>query len=81
MIDENIVDLVAYAYRTGLIEKEDITYSLNTILMQLGLTELEGSEEDVIKKSESIDQKKIDDGTYLEGTMKDLCKYAADNKI
>lgn len=81
MIDKNIIDLVAYAYRTGLIEKEDIVYSLNTILMQFSLTELEGTEDDVIKEAESIDQKKIDDGTYLEDTMKVLCQYAADNKI
>ena len=81
MIDKNIVNLVAYAYRTGLIEKEDIVYSLNTILMQFNLTELDGTEEDVIKEAESIDQKKIDDGTFLEDTMKVLCQYAADNKI
>ncbi len=81
IIDKNIVNLVAYAYRTGLIEKEDIVYSLNTILMQFSLTELEGTEDDVIKEAESIDQKKIDDGTYLEDTMKVLCRYAADNKI
>lgn len=81
MIDKNIVDLVAYAYRTGLIEKEDIMYSLNTILMQFDLTQLEGTQEDVIQEAARIDQKEIDDGTYLEETMKVLCKYASDNKL
>lgn len=81
IIDKNIVNLVAYAYRTGLIEKEDITYSLNTILMELDLTSLEGSEEDVLQEAESIDAKKIDDGTYLEDVLKTLCQYAAENNI
>ena len=41
-------DLVAYALKTGLIEEADIIWALNTVTLELGISEVTATREDVI---------------------------------
>lgn len=73
--------LVAYALRTELIEKEDIIYAVNSLLMILGQDSAEFEIDEIEKLSEGIDKTTIDDGTFLEGVLKELDDYAAANGL
>ena len=73
--------LVAYALRTELIEKEDIIYAVNSLLIILGQDSAEFEIDEIEKLSEGIDKAAIDDGTYLEGVLKELDDYAAANGL
>ena len=67
-ITENIKSLVEYGISTGLIEKEDKTYTTNQLLMLFGLDEIE---EDVTAKEASLEQilKEMLDYAYEKGLM------------
>ncbi len=73
--------LVAYGLRTELIEKEDIIYAVNSLLIILGQDSAEFEIDEIEKLSEGIDKATIDDGTYLEGVLKELDDYAAANGL
>jgi len=73
--------LVAYALRTELIEKEDIIYAVNSLLIILGQDSAEFEIDEIEKLSEGIDKAAIDDGTFLEGVLKELDDYAAANGL
>ncbi|MBP3273869.1 MAG: UDP-glucose--hexose-1-phosphate uridylyltransferase [Butyrivibrio sp.] len=73
--------LVAYGLRTELIEKEDIIYAVNSLLIILGQDSVEFEIDEIEKLSEGIDKAAIDDGTYLEGVLKELDDYAAANGL
>ncbi|MBP3279509.1 MAG: UDP-glucose--hexose-1-phosphate uridylyltransferase [Butyrivibrio sp.] len=73
--------LVAYGLRTELIEKEDIIYAVNSLLIILGQDSAEFEIDEIEKLSEGIDKAAIDDGTYLEGVLKELDDYAAANGL
>lgn len=73
--------LVAYGLRTELIEKEDIIYAVNSLLIILGQDSAEFEIDEIEKLSEGIDNAAIDDGTYLEGVLKELDDYAAANGL
>ncbi len=73
--------LVAYALRTELIEKEDIIYAVNSLLIILGQDSAEFEIDEIEKLSEDIDKVSIDDGTFLEGVLKELDDYAAANGL
>ena len=73
--------LVAYGVRTGLVEKEDIIYTLNTILIQMGLDSAEFEIEDIEKLASELPESEINDGTLLEGILKELNDYAAMNGL
>ena len=69
--------LVAYGLRTELIEKEDIIYAVNSLLIILGQDSAEFEIDEIEKLSEGIDKEAIDNGTFLEGVLKELDDYAA----
>ena len=88
-------DLVAYALKTGLIEEADIIWALNTVTLELGITEVTATREDVIAEADSIafdeteaseDQKvnalgMVSDGTYLENVLASLDDYAVEHGL
>lgn len=90
-----VKDLVAYALKTGLIEEADIIWALNTVTLELGITEVTATREDVIAEADSIafdeteaseDQKvnalgMVSDGTYLESVLAALDDYAVEHGL
>ncbi|MBE5823109.1 MAG: UDP-glucose--hexose-1-phosphate uridylyltransferase [Butyrivibrio sp.] len=72
-----VKNLVAYALKTGLIEEEDIIYSVNSLLIILGQDSAEFDTDEIKGLSANIDQAAIDDGTFLEAVLKELDDYAA----
>ena len=75
-IQEAINKLVAYGLKTGLIEKEDIIYTVNSLLILLGLDSADYEEADIEKLAQGIDTAAIDSGAYLEAVLKELDDYA-----
>ncbi len=76
-----VKNLVAYALKTGLIEEEDIIYSVNSLLIILGQDSAEFDTDEIKGLSANIDQAAIDDGTFLEAVLKELDDYAAENGL
>ena len=76
-----VKNLVAYALKTGLIEEEDIIYSVNSLLIILGQDSAEFDTDEIKGLSANIDQAAIDDGTFLEAVLKELDDYAAANGL
>ena len=86
---------MAYALKTGLIEEADIIWALNTVTLELGITEVTATREDVIAEADSIafdeteaseDQKMnalgmVSDGTYLENVLAALDDYAVEHGL
>lgn len=80
-IQNALTKLVAYGYKTGLIEKEDIIYTINTLLIDLKLDSFEGTENDVIAEAENFADSDLEAGTLLENILKDIDDYAAANNL
>ncbi|MBQ7657723.1 MAG: UDP-glucose--hexose-1-phosphate uridylyltransferase [Butyrivibrio sp.] len=78
---ESINKLVAYALATGLIEKEDIIYAVNSILLNLGLdsADYEIADIEALAGEISLDEKEL--SAYLEGVLKEIDDYAAKNGL
>ncbi len=87
--------LVAYAYKTGLIEETDIIWALNTVVLNLKINEVTATKAEVMDEADRIpfdevelrEDKKSDalgmvsDGSYLETVLKVLDDYAVDNGL
>ena len=78
---ESVNKLVAYALATGLIEKEDIIYAVNSILLNLGLdsADYEIADIEALAGEISLDEKEL--SAYLEGVLKEIDDYAAENGL
>lgn len=76
MIYKNIRNLVTYGLQTGLIEKDDITYTINAYLE---LFQLEDYEDGDTKQLFHIDKGEVT--VDLEQTLCALMNYACENKI
>ena len=78
---ESVKKLVAYALATGLIEKEDIIYAVNSILLNLGLdsADYEIADIEALAGEISLDEKEL--SAYLEGVLKEIDDYAAKNGL
>ena len=70
--------LTEYALATGLIEKEDVIYTVNSLLGALGIDDYPGTREEIMEGAAGLDQDKIKDGTLLEGILRDIIDFAAD---
>lgn len=81
MINNAVNKLVAYALYTGLIEKEDIVYTVNSLLIELGLDSAEYEIADIEKMAKEIPSDEAALGQYLEGVLKELDDYAAANGL
>ncbi len=78
---ESVNKLVAYALATGLIEREDIIYAVNSILLNLGLdsADYEIADIEALAGEISLDEKEL--SAYLEGVLKEIDDYAAKNGL
>ncbi len=77
MYFDAVKKLVAYGLKTGLIEKEDVIYAVNSLLIILEQDSIEFDAAEIERVADSIPQAGIDDGTYLEAVLKELDDYAA----
>ncbi|WP_035769242.1 UDP-glucose--hexose-1-phosphate uridylyltransferase [Butyrivibrio sp. NC2002] len=80
-IQEAITKLVGYGVKTNLVPKEDIIYTVNSLIMTLGLDEYEGSKEDIISESEKIGDDEIESGEFLQKTLADILDYACEKGL
>ena len=71
-VDNAITRLAGYGLYTGLIEEDDIIYTVNQILMNLEKDSYEGSREEVIAYASTLNEERIAAGTELEETLKEL---------
>lgn len=77
-IQEDIKKLVAYGLKTGLVEKEDITFTINSLLE---LFELEEFEENKENGAESEIKSQDADVEELEAILGRMMDYAYDNGV
>ena len=64
-VDNAITRLAGYGLYTGLIEEDDIIYTVNQILMNLEKDSYEGSREEVIAYASTLNEERIAAGTEL----------------
>ncbi|WP_029231291.1 UDP-glucose--hexose-1-phosphate uridylyltransferase [Butyrivibrio sp. VCB2006] len=81
MINEAVKKLVAYALATGLIEKEDIVYTFNSLLIELGLDSAEYEISEIEKLSEQVPADESELGAFLEKVLGEIDDYAAANGL
>ena len=74
-------DLTEYALATGLIEKEDVIYTVNSLLGALGIDDYPGNREEIIEGAGSLDREKIADGSLLEEILGVILGYASDKEM
>ena len=79
MADINVAvkKLAAYGLATGLIEKEDIIYTVNSILIVLGLDNTDAEIAEIEKLSAEVPTDEAELGCYLEKVLGELDDYAA----
>ena len=80
-IQNAINDLVAYALKQGLIEKEDVIYAINSILIDLGIDAADYEAADIEALAKELPADEIEKGTFLENVLKVLDDYAAANGL
>ncbi|SFP96453.1 UTP-hexose-1-phosphate uridylyltransferase [Butyrivibrio proteoclasticus] len=80
-IQNAINNLVAYALKQGLIEKEDIIYAINSILIDLGIDAADYEAADIETLAKELSSEEIEKGTFLENVLKVLDDYAAANGL
>ena len=74
---EAIRDLTEYSLATGLIEKEDVIYTVNSLIGALGIDDYPGNKEEIIEGAAALDRAGIDDGSLLEGILSQILDFAA----
>ncbi len=80
-IQNAINNLVAYALKQGLIEKEDVIYAINSILIDLGIDAADYEAADIEALAKELSSEEIEKGTFLENVLKVLDDYAAANGL
>lgn len=80
-IQNAINNLVAYALKQGLIEKEDVIYAINSILIDLGIDAADYEAADIESLAKELPADEIEKGTFLENVLKVLDDYAAANGL
>ena len=81
LVQENIKKLAAYALKTGLIREEDLWWAVNTILLQLQLSETAVDAASVKEEAAVIPAEAVADGAYLEAVLKTLTDYAVEQGL
>ena len=81
LVQENIKKLAAYALKTGLIREEDLWWAVNTILLQLKLSETAVDAASVKEEAAVIPAEAVADGAYLEAVLKTLTDYAVEQGL
>lgn len=80
-IQNAINNLVAYALKQGLIEKEDVIYAINSILIDLGIDAADYEAANIEALAKELPADEIEKGTFLENVLKVLDDYAAANGL
>ena len=80
-VDNAITRLAGYGLYTGLIEEDDIIYTVNQILMNLERDSYEGSREEVIAYASTLNEERMAAGTELEETLRELTDDAVSRGI
>ena len=81
LVQENIKKLAAYALKTGLIREEDLWWAVNTILLQLQLSETAVDAASVKEEAAVIPAEAVADGAYLEAVLETLTDYAVEQGL
>lgn len=79
MIQTRILELAEYGLTTGLIEKEDKTYTINRLMELLEVDDIEDSVFEEFTKREPMTQESAE--AALEGILEDMMSYAYDKGI
>lgn len=79
MIQTRILELAEYGLTTGLIEKDDKTYTINRLMELLEVDDIEDSVFEEFAKRESMTQESAE--AALEGILEDMMSYAYDKGI
>ncbi len=79
MIQTRILELAEYGLTTGLIEKEDKTYTINRLMELLEVDDIEDSVFEEFAKREPMTQESAE--AALEGILEDMMAYAYDKGI
>ena len=79
MIQTRILELAEYGLTTGLIEKEDKTYTINRLMELLEVDDIEDSVFEEFAKREPMTQESAE--SALEGILEDMMSYAYDKGI
>ena len=80
-IQESVNKLVAYGLATGLIEKEDVIYTVNSLLIALGLDSADYVSADIEKLAGEVPSDEKELAAYLEAVLKDMDDFAAANGL
>ena len=76
-IQNAINNLVAYALKQGLIEKEDVIYAINSILIDLGIDAADYEAADIEALAKELSSEEIEKGTFLENVPFSLIFFKA----
>ncbi len=79
MIQTRILELVEYGLTTGLVEKEDKTYTINKLMELLEVDDIEDSVFEEFAKREPMTQESAEEA--LESILEDMMAYAYENGI
>lgn len=79
MIQTRILELAEYGLTTGLIEKDDKTYTINRLMELLEVDDIEDSVFEEFAKREPMTQESAE--AALEGILEDMMSYAYDKGI
>lgn len=79
MIQTRILELAEYGLTTGLIEKEDKTYTINKLMELLEVDDIEDSVFEELAKREPMTQESAE--AVLEDILEDMMAYAYENGI
>ncbi len=83
-IYDAVRELTVYGLATGLIEKEDVIYTVNSLLGALKLDDYLGTEEEIIENAEQITDEQrasIESGDALENILATILDYAVDRQL
>lgn len=76
-IDKAVIKLAGYGLKTGLIEDEDLVYTVNQLLMTIEKEDFDGDLAGPAAYAEELTEDMITDGRELEAVLKVLVGYAA----
>ena len=74
-------DLTGYALRTGLIEKEDVIYTANSLIGALGIDDFPYTAKEIEACAESLSEEGIKDGKLLEEILGAILDHAAGKEM
>lgn len=80
-IQEALTNLVAYALKTGLIQRPDIIWAANSLLGILKIDDWQGNEAIVEKAAEAMSEEEIEAGRLPDQYLSVLVDYAVDQKL